>query len=90
MAASACEDRKQSGAKDAGPTEPSSNASILPALLASEVPGGAKANGEDGEHRDAGHPVTDAGADAAPPEPRALREDQVLPRACRTKPAASR
>ena len=79
IAASACEDHKQSSAKDAGPTEPSPNASILPAPLASEVPGGAKANGEDSEHRDAGHPVTDAGADAAPPEPRALREDQVLP-----------
>lgn len=79
VAASACEDRKPTVGKDAGPIEPSPNASILPAPLASEVPGGAKANGEDGEHRDAGHPVTDAGADAAPPEPRALREDQLAP-----------
>jgi hypothetical protein len=79
VAASACDDHKQSSGKDAGPTEPSPNASILPAPLASEVPGGAKANGEDSEHRDAGHPAADAGADAAPPEPRALREDQLLP-----------
>jgi hypothetical protein len=81
VAASACEEHKQNSVKDAGPIEPSPNASILPAPLASEVPGGAKANGEDSEHRDAGHPVADAGADAAPPEPRALREDQVLPAA---------
>lgn len=80
LAASACDDHKQTGGKDAGLTEPSPNASILPAPLASEVPGGAKANGEEGEHRDAGHPPPDAGADAPPPEPRALREDQVLPR----------
>jgi len=80
LAASACDDHKQSTSKDAGLTEPSPNASILPAPLASDVPGGAKANGEDGEHRDAGHTPGDAGADAPPPEPRALREDQALPR----------
>lgn len=79
LVASACDDHKQSIGKDAGLTEPSPNASILPAPLASEVPGGAKANGEDGEHRDAGHVLADAGADAPPPEPRALREDQALP-----------
>lgn len=79
VAASACENHKPSETKDAGPTEPSPNASILPAPLASDVPGSAKANGEDGEHRDAGHPVAEAGADAPPPEPHALREDQVLP-----------
>lgn len=76
--ASACDDHKQSGAKDAGPTEPSPNASILPAPLASEVPGGAKANGEENEHRDAGHAMAEASADAPPPEPRVLREDQAL------------
>jgi hypothetical protein len=76
---SACDDHKQITSKDAGLTEPSPNASILPAPLASEVPGGAKANGEDSEHRDAGHALVDAGADAPPPEPRALREDQALP-----------
>src|SRR3954447_20042581 len=76
---SACDDHKQTGGKDAGPTEPSPNASILPAPLASEVPGGAKANGEDSEHRDAGHSQSDAGQDAPPPEPHALREDQALP-----------
>jgi len=79
VALSACDDHKQSGAKDAGLTEPSPNASILPAPLASEVPGGAKANGEDNEHRDAGHALTDAGSEVPPPEPRALREDQALP-----------
>ncbi|HEY0465469.1 MAG TPA: hypothetical protein VGC79_14740, partial [Polyangiaceae bacterium] len=80
LGTSACDDHKQSSAKDAGLTEPSPNASILPAPLASEVPGGAKANGEDNEHHDAGHPALDAGADAPPPEPRALREDQALSR----------
>jgi len=77
-ATSSCEEHKPSVGKDAGLTEPSPNASILPAPLASEVPGGAKANGE-GEHRDAGHAPNDAGADAPPPEPRALREDRALP-----------
>ena len=75
---SACDDHKQTGGKDAGPTEPSPNASILPAPLASEVPGGAKANGEDSEHRDASHSL-DAGLDTPLPEPHALREDQALP-----------
>jgi hypothetical protein len=79
LSASACDDHKQAGSKDAGLTEPSPNASILPAPLASEVPGGAKANGEENEHRDAGHALAEAGADAPPPEPRALREDQALP-----------
>jgi len=77
--ASACDDRKQSNGKDAGLTEPSPNASILPAPLASEVPGGTKANGEDTEHRDAGHTLIDAGPAAPPPEPHALREDRALP-----------
>ncbi len=80
IASSACDDHKVNGGKDAGLTEPSPNASILPAPLASEVPGGAKANGEDGEHRDAGHSLGDPGPDAPPPEPHALREDQALPR----------
>jgi hypothetical protein len=80
MVFSACDDHKPSVGKDAGLTEPSPNASILPAPLASEVPGGAKANGEDSEARDAGHALADAGLDAAPPEPHALREDRALPR----------
>jgi len=79
LVARACDDHKQTGSKDAGLTEPSPNASILPAPLASEVPGGAKANGEDSEHRDAGHSLADAGPDVLPPEPHALREDQALP-----------
>ena len=59
---------------DAGATEPSPNASILPAPLAStlETPAGS-------QPVDAGHALLDAGADAAPPEPHALREDQALP-----------
>jgi len=79
IAAGACDDHKASGGKDAGVTEPSPNASILPAPLASEVPGGAKANGEDPETRDAGHALSDAGPAAPPPEPHALREDRALP-----------
>src|SRR6187431_1371424 len=78
-AAGACDDHKGSGGRDAGVTEPSPNASILPAPLASEVPGGAKANGEDPETRDAGHALSDAGPAAPPPEPHALREDRALP-----------
>ena len=77
-----CDDRKSSGPRDAGLTEPSPNASILPAPLASgiEAPGSTNANVEDSDHRDAGHALPDAGAEAAPPEPHALREDQVLSR----------
>lgn len=75
-----CDDHKSVGPRDAGSTEPSPNASILPAPLASgiEAPGGSKANADDSEHRDAGHALADAGADAAPPEPHALRENQAL------------
>lgn len=76
----ACDDHKAVSTHDAGLTEPSPNASILPAPLASgvEVPGAGKANGEDAEHRDAGRAIADAGADAAAPEPHSLREDQAL------------
>jgi hypothetical protein len=75
-----CDDHKSVGPRDAGSTEPSPNASILPAPLASgiEAPGGSNANADDSEHRDAGHALVDAGADAAPPEPHALRENQAL------------
>ncbi len=81
LCSAACDDRRTSAAHDAGPTEPSPNASILPAPLASnlEVSGAGKATPEEAEHRDGGHAVLDAGADAALPEPRALREDQALP-----------
>ncbi|HKO47883.1 MAG TPA: hypothetical protein VJV79_09175 [Polyangiaceae bacterium] len=79
LLASACDEHKGGGSKDAGLTEPSPNASILPAPLASEVPGGVKTNDEGTERRDAGHSPTDAGLDAPPPEPHALREDQALP-----------
>ena len=80
LCGAACEDRKPTTGRDAGLTEPSPNASILPAPLASgmEVPGSSKAGTDDPDHRDAGRVIGDAGADAAPPEPRALREDQSL------------
>jgi hypothetical protein len=70
----ACEERKNPSTRDAGLTEPSPNASILPAPLAS----GADPPGV-GKPEDAGRPISDAGAsDAAPPEPHSLREDQAL------------
>lgn len=76
-----CDDRRTSGAHDAGPSEPSPNASILPAPLASnlEVSGAGKTSPEEAEHRDGGRALLDAGADAGLPEPHALREDQALP-----------
>jgi hypothetical protein len=70
-----CEERKNPSTRDAGPIEPSPNASILPAPLAS----GADPVGV-GKPEDAGRALPDAGiSDAAPPEPRSLREDQALP-----------
>ncbi len=74
LAAGACEEHKSNSAHDAGVTEPSPNASILPAPLSSV----ADPNGV-GKPEDAGRAIFDAGADAAPPEPRSLREDQALP-----------
>ena len=68
-----CEEHKSASARDAGTTEPSPNASILPAPLAS----GADPPGV-GKPEDAGRPNSDAGSDAAAPEPRSLREDQAL------------
>jgi hypothetical protein len=69
-----CDEHKGPGTRDAGLTEPSPNASILPAPLASVAdPPGV------GKPEDAGRAVADAGAsDAAPPEPHSLREDQAL------------
>lgn len=70
----ACDERKSPSGRDAGPIEPSPNASILPAPLAS----GADPPGV-GKPEDAGRPVLDAStSDASPPEPRSLREDQAL------------
>jgi hypothetical protein len=76
----ACDDHKSVAQHDAGPTEPSPNASILPAPLASgiETTGASKADEADAGHREAPHTITDAGSDAPPPEPHALREDQAL------------
>src|SRR5450432_862556 len=77
----ACDDHKNAAQRDAGPAEPSPNASILPAPLASgiETAGAGKADQADAGHHDLQRPISDAGADAAlPAEPRALREDQAL------------
>jgi len=74
-----CDDHKTSAARDAGLSEPSPNASILPAPLASGIESAGKADDNDASHRDAGRAIADAGSDAAPPEPHALREDQILP-----------
>ncbi len=77
----ACDDHKSAAQHDAGPTEPSPNASILPAPLASglETAGAGKADEADAGRHDVQRAISDAGADAAlPAEPRALREDQAL------------
>ena len=76
---SACDDRKATRAFDAG-TEPSPNASILPAPLASgvEAPSPDKSDTDAIGRRDAGRTPADAGLEAPAPEPRALREDQAL------------
>jgi hypothetical protein len=76
----ACDDHKSVAQHDAGPTEPSPNASILPAPLASgiETTGAGKADETDAGRREAPRMVSDAGSDAPPPEPHALREDQAL------------
>ena len=81
LAAAACDDHKSGAPRDAGLTEPSPNASILPAPLASglETTATGKTQAEDAGHHDAAHSIADAGADAAAPEPHALREDQALP-----------
>lgn len=75
-----CDDHKSTAQRDAGPTEPSPNASILPAPLASgiETAGAGKADDADAGRHDATRTIADAGPDAAPPEPHALREDQAL------------
>ncbi|MEO7032222.1 MAG: hypothetical protein ABI548_00250 [Polyangiaceae bacterium] len=77
----ACEDHKLNAPRDAGLTEPSPNASILPAPLASglEATGAGKAGEEDAGHHESTHLISDAGAEAPAPEPHALREDQTLP-----------
>ena len=75
-----CDDHKSASGRDAGLTEPSPNASILPAPLASgiEAPSNGKSAGSEPERRDAGHWSSDAGSDVTPPEPRYLRENQAL------------
>ena len=65
-----CENRSAAPA-DAGPTEPSPNASILPAPLATGL------EQSQAGPRDAS--VSDADADAEPVDPEWLREDRALP-----------
>lgn len=67
-----CEQRKSEAAAASSASEPSPNASVLPAPLAvaptKQTP------------RDVAHPAPDASSDAAAPEPpRRLREDDALP-----------
>lgn len=73
----ACEEHKNPALRGAGPIEPSPNASILPAPLASgiETPSVAKSEDDAGQ----GRLPPDASTDAAAPEPHSLREDQALP-----------
>jgi hypothetical protein len=73
VAAAACEQRRSEPPTVSSASEPSPNASILPAPLAAEPPKTAA--------RDAGHaPATEAATDAGAPEPpRAIREDDTLP-----------
>jgi hypothetical protein len=81
MLCAACDDHKSTAQRDAGPTEPSPNASILPAPLASgiETTAAGKADDTDAGRHEALHAISDAGSDAAlPAEPHALREDQAL------------
>jgi hypothetical protein len=71
LGASGCEQRKSEAPGVPSASEPSPNASVLPAPLAAgpSKPGA----------RDAGHALPDSSSDAAAPEPpRALREDDVL------------
>jgi hypothetical protein len=76
-----CDDHKSTAQRNAGPTEPSPNASILPAPLASgiETTGAGKPDEADAGRHEATRTIADAGLDEAPPEPHALREDQALP-----------
>ncbi|HEX3853912.1 MAG TPA: hypothetical protein VHW01_23270, partial [Polyangiaceae bacterium] len=70
----ACDDHKSTSQRDAGPTEPSPNASILPAPLASgiETTGAGKADEADAGRHEAPRAISDAGSDAAvPAEPHA-------------------
>ncbi|HEY4156834.1 MAG TPA: hypothetical protein VGM29_02010 [Polyangiaceae bacterium] len=75
----ACDERRVPVGHDGGATEPSPNASILPAPLATGLESAPKEQDAGSRPlRDAGR-NPDAGLDEPPPEPRALRVDQVLP-----------
>lgn len=72
LALCACEPHKSEPPDEApGPSEPSPNASVLPAPLAA---------GPKSIPRDAGHPAPEGSSDAGAPEPpRPLREDDTIP-----------
>lgn len=71
--AAACEQRRAEPLSTPSASEPSPNASVLPAPLAVGPTKPAA--------RDAGHPMPDASADAGVPEPpRPIREDEALSR----------
>ena len=78
--AQACEQQRPEPVTTPSASEPSPNASVLPAPLAA---GPTKANA-----RDAGHPAPDMSADAAVMEPpRPIREDEALPAESELRPA---
>src|SRR4051812_26432603 len=80
LGAFGCEQRKSEPLGVPSASEPSPNASVLPAPLAA----GPTKQGA----RDAGHPSPDPSSDAAAPEPpRALREDDVLGAESELRPA---
>lgn len=71
LAVAGCDDKRVEASRDGGETEPSPNASIVPAPLAVGTELGDKLEQDSG--------VSDAAAaDAGTPPPRALREDQAL------------
>src|SRR3954470_10552899 len=75
-----CEPRRNDPPGIASASEPSPNASVLPAPL---VPGPTKAL-----PRDAGHPQAEAPSDAGIPEPpRPLREEETLAAESELRPA---
>src|SRR5258706_12136422 len=80
LAISGCEQRKNEPPGVPSASEPSPNASVLPAPLAA----GPTKTGA----RDAGHPLPDPSSDAPVPEPpRAIREDDALPAESELHPA---
>jgi hypothetical protein len=79
LSLAACEQHKAEPPGVPGPSEPSPNASVLPAPLAV---------GPKSMPRDAGHPAPEGSSDAGAPEPpRPLREDDVFASEVELRPA---